>query len=250
MQHGPAPDHRLIVFHQKAQRHEADAERLGWNQRLADRRGRRLCAQHHRNGRPVDIRIHQPDPAASLGQRDGQVHGERAFPHAAFAAADRDDMLDRRYAGSFAGNGLARYRLRAAFQDYIRLFDARNGHHDVARVAACELQIVFILAGNGDFHFDQPIANRDTADEVPADDIFLLVRPLDRLQRIVDSFLGHFGHRIFSRSQNRAALLLSLYPIVPFRGRLFFRRAGRGGSLGHGPGEWRFCAWRLSNITV
>jgi hypothetical protein len=51
---------------------------------------------HNRDARPVDIRVHQADARALLVQGQREVGRNRRFADAAFAAGDRDDVLDAR----------------------------------------------------------------------------------------------------------------------------------------------------------
>ncbi len=53
-------------------------------------------AHHERDIGSVDVCIDQTDAEAHLGQRSGQVHGERGFAHSTFAGTDGDDV---RYSG-------------------------------------------------------------------------------------------------------------------------------------------------------
>ena len=53
-------------------------------------------AQHQRDVRPVDIGVEQADLVSHLGERDGQVHRQRSFAHAALARTHGNDGIDSR----------------------------------------------------------------------------------------------------------------------------------------------------------
>jgi len=72
-------------------------------------------SHHQRYGGTVDIAVHQADALAPLcgeleGDGAGEVHGERALAHAAFAAGDGDDLLHSCQRRSGAGGGGGRLR--------------------------------------------------------------------------------------------------------------------------------------------
>ena len=59
--------------------------------RLTDRK-----PQHARYARAEDVRIHEPDPAPDLLEREREIHADRGLAHAALAAAHSDDVADPR----------------------------------------------------------------------------------------------------------------------------------------------------------
>ena len=92
---GPAPDDGLPLGHEELDRDHLDAVALE-RRDLVVRAGLGLAldAHHQRHVGPGDVRIEQADRCAGLRERNGQVDGDRALPHAALARGDRDRVLD------------------------------------------------------------------------------------------------------------------------------------------------------------
>ena len=93
MQHGAAPDQRLVAGIQEAHRHELDAELFERLDALAVRHGRAVDAHHQRHVGAIDIGVHEAGLVAQARQAHRQVDGHRGLPHAAFAGADSDQVL-------------------------------------------------------------------------------------------------------------------------------------------------------------
>ena len=93
MKHGPPPDQRRIVRCQEAHGHDANAILRKGLYAIVDGLGTSHYPQHHRNIGTVYVGIHQAHRRARLGQGHGQIHRNRALPHAALAASDSDDIL-------------------------------------------------------------------------------------------------------------------------------------------------------------
>ncbi len=94
VQHGPAPDQRLVAGIQEAHGHDAHAVFFERLDALAD--GVRLGADahHERHVGTVDIGVEQAHFVAQARQRDGQIHRNGGFSDAAFARSDGDQILD------------------------------------------------------------------------------------------------------------------------------------------------------------
>jgi hypothetical protein len=118
--HRPAPDHRRIGVDQKTNRHRLNAVRLERLQRFAVLRfGPAGNAQHHRLRRSVDVGIEHADRCAFGSERQRQVDRRRRLAHAAFAAGNRNDVLD------------AGHQLDAALHS-VRADAMADGHSDLA----------------------------------------------------------------------------------------------------------------------
>ena len=92
--HRPAPDHRVVLLDQEADRHHLDAVVLHRLHGLAVARfGPAVDAHHHRLARAVDVGVEDADACALGGERERQVDGGRALADAALARRDRDDVL-------------------------------------------------------------------------------------------------------------------------------------------------------------
>jgi len=82
-----------------AHRHHFQVVAIGGDD-LAVRGGRgRLThrkPQHARDARAEYVRIHEPDPAPDLLEREREIHADRGLAYAALAAAHRDDVADPR----------------------------------------------------------------------------------------------------------------------------------------------------------
>ena len=105
MQHGAAPDQRLVARIQKSDRDHFEAvgfERL--NAVVAEHLGLRVDAQHQGNVGAVNVGVEQADFVSQLGQNDREIDGERGLAHAAFAGTDGDD-------GAHTGQRLRGWRL-------------------------------------------------------------------------------------------------------------------------------------------
>ena len=105
MQHGAAPDQRLVARIQEPHRDDFEAvgfERL--NAVVAEHLGLRADAQHQRHVGTVNVGVEQTDFVSQLGQHDGKIDGERGLSHAAFARTDGNDS-------AHTGQGLRGWRL-------------------------------------------------------------------------------------------------------------------------------------------
>ena len=78
---------------QKAHRDHLEAVLLGRHDLLAVGGELRLDAEHDRHVRSVDVAVDDADLAAALGEREREVHRHGRLADAAFARADRDDVL-------------------------------------------------------------------------------------------------------------------------------------------------------------
>ncbi len=96
VQHRSAPDQRLTGFHQQTHRDDFHVVGFGGSDLLAPGGGSFCDAHHGGDVRSVDVRVHQADARAALGQRDRDVDRDGALAHAALARADRDGILDGR----------------------------------------------------------------------------------------------------------------------------------------------------------
>ena len=108
MQHGTAPDQRLVAGIQVADGDDANAEALGGNDHVAfGQLGLAACAQHQRNVGPIDVGIEQSDLEAKASQGQRKIDGERGFADSTLAGTDCDDGVN-------AGNSLRSFGSRAA----------------------------------------------------------------------------------------------------------------------------------------
>ena len=94
VQHGAAPDQRLVAGIQESHRHQLHAVLLERLDAVAVRHRRAVDAHHQRHVGAVDVGVHQADGMAEFGQRDGEVHRNGGFADAAFAGTDGDEILD------------------------------------------------------------------------------------------------------------------------------------------------------------
>ena len=124
MEHRAAPDHRLVRVDEEADRDHLHAERGERADALAVLAGgpRAEEAHHQRDARAVDVGVEQADLRAELRERDRDVGGDGALADAALAAADEDDVLDRRHEVV----RVHRLRRRAAHRPGERDLDARE----------------------------------------------------------------------------------------------------------------------------
>jgi hypothetical protein len=106
VQHGAAPNQRLIAGIKEADRNHAQAVTL-WGQDavLADDVRLLLGAEHERHVGAVNIGIEQSDLVAHARQSNRQINGERGLAYATLSRADSDDGID-------AGQRLWALRLR------------------------------------------------------------------------------------------------------------------------------------------
>ena len=102
---------------------------------LAVGRELRLHAEHDRHVGSVDVAVDDADAAAALRERDGEVDGDGRLADAAFAGADRDDVL---HAGQRLRARLRRRppRARIALMLHVDARHAGHRHHGRARLIA------------------------------------------------------------------------------------------------------------------
>ena len=135
MQHGAAPDQRLVTGIQESDRDDFKAvglERL--NPIVAENLGLRVEAQHQRNIGAVNVGIEQADFVSQLGQNNGEIDRERGLSHTAFARTNGDDSAHTR-------QGLRRWRLLSGTRG------KRRTHASIIREAratalSCQLSAV------------------------------------------------------------------------------------------------------------
>jgi hypothetical protein len=96
MQHGPAPDHRLVSGIQQPHRNHFDPVLLNRLYAVSFQRLRLRVerAEHERNVRTVDVSIQQADFVAELGKSDCEIHRDGGLSYSTLSRADSDDVLD------------------------------------------------------------------------------------------------------------------------------------------------------------
>ena len=88
VQHRAAPDDRLAVGHEVADRDAAHAPRLGRHEHLVDHHRVAVGAEHAGDREAVDVGVDDADRVAAGGQRDGEVGGDARLADAALAGRD------------------------------------------------------------------------------------------------------------------------------------------------------------------
>ena len=91
---GTAPYNGGIFSGDKAERHEFDIVIFKGQYFLPYCSGLRHAAHHDWHVGAVNIRVEQANRCALFGERDREVHANRCFAHAAFAAGYCDDVFD------------------------------------------------------------------------------------------------------------------------------------------------------------
>ena len=134
VQHRSAPDDRRIVAREETHRDHLKAVLLRRDDLLAVGDELRLDAQHDRHVRPVDVGVDHADLAARLRQRNREVHGDGRLADAAFAGADRDDVLHarQRLPRAVAADGFAHARAHR----HVHAGHAGQLHHRGPRLIA------------------------------------------------------------------------------------------------------------------
>ena len=142
--------------------------------------------------RAVHVAVEQRDPAAPRRQRDGEIDRHGRLPHAAFARADRDDVLhtlDGR-AAQF------RARIGADARRHLDLHvpDARQRRDRGSRLITQQ-----VLHGAGrrrelDHERHAFAFDRELLDEPERDDVLVQIGILDGFERVEDGSLGDSGH--------------------------------------------------------
>ena len=96
--HGTAPDHRLLLLDEEADRHDLDAVRDERLHALAVGRRGTLALQPEHAGLAwtVYVGVQQPDARTVEGEREREVHRGRGLANAPLARGDRDDVRDPR----------------------------------------------------------------------------------------------------------------------------------------------------------
>ena len=91
--HRAAPDHRGLIVDEKRHRNVANAVAFERHDPpILGHRDLPLRAYHHRDARPVNVGVHQPDPPAQRVHRDREINRDGRFADAALAARHRNDM--------------------------------------------------------------------------------------------------------------------------------------------------------------
>jgi len=169
-----ADDDWRVVAEQEAHGHELDAVGEDGDDFVAVvGHGPVVGAEHHGDGRAVEVAIAEADPGAGGRERHGEVGGHRGFPDAALARGHRDDLLHARdgratFAGLAAGGGGGR---RFGFD--------LDGHGVPARDRVQHgVAVLGDFFGNGgvgglDFDADADLAvlHLDVFDEAEGDDV-------------------------------------------------------------------------------
>ena len=108
MEHGPAPDHRLLVVHEHADAHDLDPVGHRGDDHAVELGGRVVRTHHAGDGEAVDVGVHHPHAQALGGQGGGQGGRDRGLAHPALPGGHRVD------AGQAAGFGEGDHRLSGA----------------------------------------------------------------------------------------------------------------------------------------
>src|SRR5258708_35956106 len=97
MQHGTAPNQRLVARVEKTNRDDLEAMRVdGRDLVFAHNFGLLVGAQHERDVRPVNIAVEQSYFVAHLTEGDCEIDRERGLADSALAGSDGDDGADAR----------------------------------------------------------------------------------------------------------------------------------------------------------
>ena len=121
--HRSSPDHRLLFVHEKADRHDFDAEGFRGNHGALVGTDGTLSAQTHhaRLTRAVNVRIEQPYGRTFVGKSQREIRRRRRLAHPALAGGHYDDVLDRLNGAQIA---LDRCRGHLPFDMHVRRTDA------------------------------------------------------------------------------------------------------------------------------
>ena len=177
------------VVEQEPHRHQLEIVLLDRDDLVFFRRRRALTrAEHERNARAIDVAIAQADARAGLLECDGEIRGHGRFADAAFAAGDRDHVLDsfnpRRADSGRASSGGRRMNI----DQYLRL--VTPGRSRSAASAS-----VLIVARNGrlvrrqrELHRDIAILDRDAFDQTERNDVATKAGIFDGFERFLDLF--------------------------------------------------------------
>ena len=90
VEHRPAPHHRLVVVEEEADRHQVQAVRDQRDHHPVDEHRLLVRPEHVRDRVAVDVGVDHAHLLALLGERGGEVDGERRLADAALARRDRD----------------------------------------------------------------------------------------------------------------------------------------------------------------
>ena len=90
VQHGPAPDDRLVVGDEEPHRQAAHAVDDGRHEQVVDGHGLAGHAEHLRHREAVDVGVEQADVVARGGEGHGQVDRHRRLADTALARGDAD----------------------------------------------------------------------------------------------------------------------------------------------------------------
>ena len=123
MQHGTAPDERLVSRIEEADRNHFEAVRVdGRDSTFVLHLGLLVGAEHERNVGTVNIGVEQADAETHFAEGESEIDGQRGFTDSTFAGADGDDGFD-------AGQGLrGRWLLaRMGVSAHEVLFSERRG---------------------------------------------------------------------------------------------------------------------------
>ena len=156
-----------------------------------------LDAEHHRDVGTGDVRVQETDRRASPGERNGEVHADRALADAALAGGHGDDVLharDQLLGGAWGGA-----------PDHGPPGDGDAGDTD-GRQGGSHLGLDLVLERAGgrrqlDRERDVGPRDRDVPDHVPGDEVAAELGFLDGAQSGKDGCLGDHGHWLRSRSR-------------------------------------------------
>ena len=125
--HRAPPDHGSVDVDEKPDRHRLHAVGLERFERLAVLGfGPAGDAKHGRLRGPIDIRVEHAHLRALGGERQREVHRRRRLADAAFAAGNRDDVLDARYQFDAALNRMRRDLVTDVDRDLARAWQRRE----------------------------------------------------------------------------------------------------------------------------
>ena len=120
VQHRAAPDDRLALRHEVADRDAPDAPGFGRHEHLVDHRGVAIGAEHAGDREAVDVGVDDADRVPLLGEGDGEVGRDARLADAALARRDqqrpglRAGLGERDHAALGVAVGLAPGRRCAA----------------------------------------------------------------------------------------------------------------------------------------
>ena len=214
VQHRAAPDDRLALRHEVADRDAAHAPRFGRDDHLVDHRRVAVGAEHARDRVAVDVGVDDADRVALLGEGDGEVGRDARLADAALARRDQQrpglraglGERDRAALGVAVGRAPGRRSppaspcrlLRSSSRSWsVITVNSRSTRVDAVergrRVGHPVLDLVAQRAagdGEGDEHADDAVAaDVDAADHAEVDDRAVQLGVLDRSQRL-DDLLG------------------------------------------------------------